>query len=60
VAADPDVTALVEAGTRAVTLRTPRGEAQTPLTDVDPWRRYRVEGFGAPPFRVQTDLPDNE
>jgi hypothetical protein len=60
VAADPDVTALVEAGTRTVTLRTPQGEARTALTDVEPWRRYRVGGFGTPPFLVQTDLPDDE
>jgi len=59
VAADPAVAALVEAGTRRVTLRTPQGEAETPLTDVDPWGRYRVEGFGLPPFTVLTDLPDN-
>lgn len=58
VAADPAVTALVESGSRRVTLRTPHGEAETPLTDVDPWGRYRVEGFGRPPFTVPTDLPD--
>lgn len=58
VAADPDVTALVESGTRTVTLRTPQGEAETPLRDVDPWGRYRVEGSGTPPFTVVTDLPD--
>lgn len=57
VAADPAVAALVEAGARRVTLRTPQGEAETPLTDVDPWGRYRVEGFGTPPFTVLTDLP---
>ena len=57
IAADPAVAALVDGGTRTVTLRTPQGEAETPLTDVDPWGRYRVEGFGAPPFEVLTDLP---
>jgi hypothetical protein len=58
VAADPAVAALVESGARRVTLRTPQGEAETPLADVDPWGRYRVEGFGTPPFTVLTDLPD--
>ena len=60
IAADPAVAALVDGGTRAVTLRTPQGEAETPLTDVDPWGRYRVEGFGAPPFEVLTDLPHDD
>jgi hypothetical protein len=55
VGADPAVTAL--AGARTFTLRTPHGAAVTPLADVDPWGRYRVEGFGAPPFEVTTDLP---
>jgi len=60
VAADPAVAALVDGGTRTVVLRTPQGEAETPLTDVDPWGRYRVEGFGAPPFEVLTDLPHDD
>ena len=60
VAADPAVDALVDGGTRNVTLRTPQGEADTPLSDVDPWGRFRVEGFGAPPFDVLTDLPDGD
>ena len=59
VAADPAVAALVEAGTRQVTLRTPQGEAETPLSDVDPWGRYRVEGFVTPPFTVLTDQLDS-
>ncbi len=60
IAADPAVTALVDdGGARTVTLRTPHGAADTPLTDVDPWGRFRVEGFGAPPFAVMTDLPDD-
>lgn len=49
---DPAVTALAESGVRRVTLRTPEGEAATGLSDVDPWGRYRVEGFGRPPFAV--------
>ena len=60
VAADPAVAALVDGGARTITLRTPQGEAETPLTDVDPWGRYRVEGFGAPPFEVLTDLPHDD
>ncbi len=58
VGADPAVAALVDGGARTVTLRTPHGAAVTPLSDVDPWGRFRVEGFGAPPFRVMTELPD--
>jgi hypothetical protein len=58
VAANPAVTALVEAGVRTVTLRTPHGAASTRLSDVDPWGRFRVEGFGTPPFPVLTDLPE--
>ena len=59
IAADPAVTAVVDGGARNVTLRTPHGAADTPLTDVDPWGRFRVAGFGAPPFAVMTDLPDD-
>jgi hypothetical protein len=33
-------------------LRTPYGETVTTLSDVDPWGRPRVAGFGAPPFPV--------
>ncbi|MGN6608402.1 MAG: DUF4873 domain-containing protein [Jatrophihabitans sp.] len=58
VAASPEVTALVAAGARRVTLRTPHGEVDTTLTDVDPWGRPRVEGFGPAPFPVLSDLPD--
>jgi hypothetical protein len=60
VAADPALTALVGAGTRTVTLRTPQGEVSTPLTDADPWGRYRVQGFGRPPFHVLGDLPTGD
>ena len=52
VAAAPEVTALVEAGRRPVRLRTPHGEVETVLSDVDPWGRPRVEGLGAAPFEV--------
>ena len=57
VAASPEVAALVADGVRTVTLCTPHGAAQTALTDVDPWGRPRVEGFGTAPFEVLTDLP---
>jgi len=54
--ASDDVARLVEAGARTLTLRTPHGDVQTALSDVDPWGRPRVEGFGAAPFDVMTDL----
>ncbi len=47
--ADPGVDALVRSGGQAL-LRTPTGEAQARLSDVDPWGRYRVTGTGRPPF----------
>jgi hypothetical protein len=58
VAASPEVGALVEAGARKVRLRTPHGEVDTALSDVDPWGRPRVEGVGPAPFDVLTTLPD--
>ncbi len=57
VAASPEVAALVADGARKVVLRTPHGEVATALSDVDPWGRPRVEGFGAAPFEVLTSLP---
>jgi hypothetical protein len=57
VAAGPEVAALVAAGVRRVRLRTPHGEVETALSDVDPWGRPRVEGFGQAPFEVLTTLP---
>lgn len=56
VAAGDEVSALLSAGTREVTLRTPHGEAATVLTDVDPWGRPRVEGLGTAPFEVATTV----
>jgi hypothetical protein len=44
------------AGKRA-TLRTPHGAVETTLSDLDPWGRARVEGFGAAPFEVLDRLP---
>lgn len=58
VAASPQVAALVENGARKVVLRTPFAEVETALSDVDPWGRPRVEGFGAAPFEVLDHLPD--
>ena len=60
VASSPEVSRLVEDGGRTVTLRTPYGEVATALTDVDPWGRPRVAGFGAAPFEVMNTLPDPE
>ncbi len=52
VAASPEVAALLAAGARTVVLRTPTAEVETTLSDVDPWGRPRVAGFGAAPFDV--------
>ena len=57
VAAAPDVAALVEHGARTVRLRTPHAEVETALSDVDPWGRPRVEGFGAAPVPGARHLP---
>ena len=59
VAATPEVAALVAAGARKVRLRTPHAEVETALSDVDPWGRPRVEGFGDAPFEVLTSLPED-
>jgi hypothetical protein len=58
VAAGPEVAALVADGARKVQLRTPHAEVETALSDVDPWGRPRVEGFGAAPFEVLTSVPE--
>jgi Domain of unknown function (DUF4873) len=59
VANNSEVAALLAGGARAVRLRTPHGEVPTTLSDVDPWGRPRVEGFGAPPFDVLTSVPES-
>ncbi len=59
VAASPDVSTLVESGGRRVVLRTPHAEVATSLSDVDPWGRPRVEGFGPTPFEVLDAVPDS-
>ncbi|PZS25578.1 MAG: DUF4873 domain-containing protein [Pseudonocardiales bacterium] len=57
VAAGPAVAGLVDAGARQVVLRTPHAEVATTLSDIDPWGRPRVDGFGAAPFPVLDTLP---
>ena len=59
VTASPRLSALLEAGGRHVRLRTPHGEVETSLSDVDPWGRPRVEGFGAAPFEVLTTVAED-
>jgi hypothetical protein len=58
VAASPAVAALITEGSRRVVLRTPHAEVETALTDVDPWGRPRVSGFGATPFPVADAVAD--
>ena len=58
VASSSEVAALVGSGAREVVLRTPHGSVRTTLSDVDPWGRPRVQGFGAPPFEVLDTVPD--
>ncbi|MCL2585021.1 MAG: DUF4873 domain-containing protein [Streptosporangiales bacterium] len=35
---------------KGVVLRTPHGTAETTVSDEDFWGRWRLQGFGAPPF----------
>jgi hypothetical protein len=58
VTASDEVAALVSSGTKAVVLRTPHGAVETTLSDVDPWGRPRVQGFGGAPFEVLTAVAD--
>jgi hypothetical protein len=44
-----ELDAVASSGDTAL-LRTPYGEAQGRLSDVDPWGRFRVTGLGRPPF----------
>lgn len=48
IAESPDLADIRSGAT--VTLQTPYGEATGRLTDVDPWRRFRISGTGRPPF----------
>jgi hypothetical protein len=56
--ASDEVAELLSRGARQVVLRTPFASVQTTLSDVDPWGRPRVAGFGAAPFEVLDRLPD--
>jgi hypothetical protein len=60
VSASAEVAALIASGTRRDTLRTPAAEVDTALTDVDPWGRPRVEGFGVAPVEVLDTIPDGD
>jgi hypothetical protein len=60
VAHSQQVAALVADGARTVRLRTPHREVETALSDVDPWGRPRVAGFGAAPFPILVTPPDAE
>jgi hypothetical protein len=60
VAGSPQVAEFVASGKRTVVLRTPHAAVETALSDVDPWGRPRVEGFGAAPFPVLTSVPDTD
>jgi len=59
VGASDQVAELVGNGSRTVVLRTPFASVETSLSDVDPWGRPRVEGFGAAPFEVLDHLPED-
>lgn len=58
VAAGPEGASLLATGVRQVVLRTPHAEVPTTLSDVDPWGRPRVEGFGVAPFEVLDTIAD--
>lgn len=60
VAASAEVAALVHGGSRKVRLRTPHAEVETALSDVDPWGRPRVQGFGDTPFEVLGAIADSD
>jgi hypothetical protein len=54
--ASPEVADLIAGGVRKVVLRTPFASVETALSDLDPWGRPRVEGFGPTPFEVMDSL----
>jgi hypothetical protein len=49
IAADSALAARHQPGTTMV-LQTPYGAAAGRIADLDPWGRFRITGFGAPPF----------
>jgi hypothetical protein len=54
VRSDTDLSETVRPGS-SVLLRTPYGEAEARLSDLDPWGRFRVSGTGRPPFPADTE-----
>jgi hypothetical protein len=58
VAASPEVAELLGDASKKVVLTTPHGSVETALSDVDPWGRPRVEGFGRAPFEVLDSVAD--
>ena len=56
VAASDTLAAFMATAPRSVVLRTPFAQVETALSDIDPWGRPRVEGFGATPFEVLDHL----
>ena len=60
VSASGAVAGLVADVPKRLVLRTPHGQAETALSDVDPWGRPRVEGVGQPPFDVLSDITVEE
>jgi hypothetical protein len=58
VTSSDQVAELLSSGVRTVVLRTPHAAVETTLSDVDPWGRPRVQGFGNAPFEVLTSVPD--
>ena len=58
VAGSPELRELLGDASKRVVLTTPYGSVETALSDVDPWGRPRVEGFGTPPFEVLDRIAD--
>ncbi len=56
--ADADLSALVGSGRLEAVLWTDQGHAAGSLGDVDLWNRYRIEGFGRPPFPVPVSVEE--
>ncbi|MGH3878421.1 MAG: DUF4873 domain-containing protein [Actinophytocola sp.] len=56
--ANPELAELIGARKAAGSIRTPHGEADGRLADLDPWGRYRITGTGRPPFPVPTTLEE--
>lgn len=52
VASHPGLHAALAGAKRSAHVRTPEGEADGEIADVDPWGRYRLSGVSTPPFAV--------